>query len=180
VCRRGPEAVIQRYDSAPGRLYLRGARRDGRGALIVEATPAPYDAVLDYPAGPRPHREFRARDEVASAASLASWVGAPVVRRHFWVDMANVGDAIGYVREARDGGDGWLHAKLVIRDASAIADIEAERLVELSGGYSVDIDHQSGTWRGQSYDAVQKNIRINHLGAGPSGWARAGEGARIR
>jgi hypothetical protein len=34
---------------------------------------------------------------------------------------------------------------------------------ELSLGYDCDVSRESGTWEGQPYDAIQRNIRYNHL-----------------
>jgi uncharacterized protein len=42
---------------------------------------------------------------------------------------------------------------------------------ELSLGYKVDIEEISGVWNGQEYDAIQRNIRINHLAIVPRGRA---------
>ena len=36
-------------------------------------------------------------------------------------------------------------------------------LKELSLGYNLDLDETPGEWEGQPYDAVQRNIVINHL-----------------
>ena len=167
----------QRFDRGhtPGTITLSRARRDG-AALVLDSTPAAYDAIYQYPSGP----EFRPRSEVAHADSLNTWRGLPIVRGHFNVSMANVSAAIGYVRHANDGGDGWLRAELVILDASAIADIEADALVELSGGYVTDVRPSRGVHRGQSYDGVQTTIRMNHLAIGPRNWARGGNEARLR
>ncbi|MBX3215182.1 MAG: DUF2213 domain-containing protein [Labilithrix sp.] len=149
--------------------------RDG-GALVLDSTPAAYDAVYPYPTGP----EFRPRAEVTSPASLSTWAGLPLVRGHFTVDMSNVSQAIGYVRAAKDGGDGWIHAELVVVDDGAIADIEAGALVELSGGYVTDVRPSRGMHRGQTYEGVQTTIRMNHLAIGPRNWARGGNEARVR
>lgn len=50
-------------------------------------------------------------------------------------------------------------------------------LRELSLGYSLDLDETPGVWNGQPYDAIQRNIRINHLALVEK--ARAGEQARL-
>ena len=170
-----------RYDLAAstsgralGRIDLARRRFDG-GGLAVMSTPAPADAILTYPTG----REFRPASEVFGAPSLATWEGLPVIRGHFDVTMANVrDDAIGYVRGATRG-DGWVNAELVILDADSIDAIERGDLVELSGGYTVDLLPTPGSFRGEKYDAVQTSIRMLHLAVGPRDWARAGAGARI-
>jgi hypothetical protein len=42
---------------------------------------------------------------------------------------------------------------------------------ELSLGYKVDLDETPGVWEGQPYDAIQRNIRVNHLAVVPQGRA---------
>lgn len=167
---------MKRFDLAAGRIELGRARRDG-GALVVDATPASYDTVFDY----GDHGEFRPRAEVTSPESLATWEGLPLVVGHEWIAMANVSDrAIGYVRRAWDGNDGWLHAELVVVDGVAVADILSGDLAELSGGYSVDVVPERGKWRGDAFEGIQRNIQMNHLGIGPRFWARAGTNAKVR
>ena len=50
-------------------------------------------------------------------------------------------------------------------------------LKELSLGYNLTLDETPGEWNGQHYDAIQRDIRINHLALGRE--ARAGEQARL-
>ena len=49
---------------------------------------------------------------------------------------------------------------------------------QLSVGYHADLDETPGSWRGERYDAVQRNIRGNHLAIVDQG--RAGPAAAIR
>jgi hypothetical protein len=42
---------------------------------------------------------------------------------------------------------------------------------ELSLGYKVDLEETPGVWNGQEYDAIQRNIRVNHLAIVPRGRA---------
>src|SRR5699024_4328772 len=75
----------------------------------------------------------------------------------------------------RDGE--FIRVPLVLMDQAAIDDYEAGKN-ELSLGYKADIDWQSGvTPDGEHYDAVQRNIRVNHLALVDN--ARAGNEARI-
>jgi hypothetical protein len=71
-------------------------------------------------------------------------------------------------------------AALVIEDADSIARVERGEDKELSCGYSCDVQAKPGTWRGQRYDAVQTNIRYNHIALGPAGWGRAGSDVSLR
>ena len=72
----------------------------------------------------------------------------------------------------RSGDD--VRAEIVIHDTDSM---KSAGLKELSLGYNLDLDETPGVWNGQRYDAVQKNIRINHLALVRE--ARAGEQARL-
>src|SRR5690606_28507268 len=48
--------------------------------------------------------------------------------------------------------------------------IESGERKEISLGYKCQLDPTPGTWNGESYDAVQKNIVVNHVALGPKGW----------
>lgn len=168
-----------RFDASPGRITMTGARLDGAGALVLQATPAAYDNVQSYAkAGGGVVREYRPREEVTSRASLDSWIGAPVVLGHpkMLATKEDVRElAIGRVRSIADGGRGWLEAVLVIDDARALLRIQRGELVELSAGYTVNLESKAGP----TYDLIQRDIVVNHLGIAGPGWARAGSGARI-
>lgn len=122
-------------------------------------------------------RELRLPENVFDPESLASYKGKPVIITHDagTVDKNNVEDEIigtilseGY----QDGED--VRAEIVIHDTDAMRNCG---LRELSLGYSLDLDETPGTWKGQKYDAIQKNIRVNHLALVDE--ARAGDQARL-
>ena len=122
-------------------------------------------------------KEFRPPEEVFAPESLESYVGKPVIITHDagMVDTGNVADEeIGTILEAgyRDGDN--VRAKIVIHDVDAMKD---SGLKELSLGYSLDLDETPGEYNGEQYDAVQRNIRINHLALVSE--ARAGNSARL-
>lgn len=123
------------------------------------------------------HRELRLPENVFDPESLKSYKGKPIIITHDAgsVDKNNVEEEIigtilsdGY----RDGED--VRAEIVIHDTDAMKDCG---LRELSLGYSLDLDETPGTWHGQPYDAIQKNIRVNHLALVDK--ARAGDQARL-
>lgn len=122
-------------------------------------------------------RELRLPEEVFSKGSLASYEGKPVIITHDagLVTKDNVAEnEIGTIlsKGFRDGGN--VRAKIVIHDTD---EMKASGLKELSLGYNLDLDETPGTWNGEQYDAVQRNIRINHLALVRE--ARAGEQARL-
>lgn len=122
-------------------------------------------------------RELRLPEEVFDPDSLASYAGKPVIVTHDagLVTKDNVSDeAIGTILTPgyRDGDS--VRAKIVIHDTD---EMKRSRLKELSLGYNLDLDETPGEWQGQHYDAIQRNIRINHLALVQE--ARAGNTARL-
>jgi hypothetical protein len=73
-----------------------------------------------------------------------------------------------------------------VHDANTLSRIElpptdARALMEVSMGYTAEVVPEKGIAPdGQHYDAVQRNIRFNHMALLPQGHARAGSGARLR
>ena len=121
-------------------------------------------------------RELRLPEEVFAAESLASYKGKPVILTHEagLVDVDNVQqEHIGTILSEgiQDGDD--VRAQIVIHDAESLD----YGLRELSLGYTQTPDETPGVWNGQPYDAIQRNIQINHLALVEK--ARAGEQARL-
>lgn len=122
-------------------------------------------------------RELRLPEEVFSSASLASYKGKPIIITHDagLVDKNTVTEeAIGTIlSEGYMDGDN-VRAEIVIHDTDTMKECG---LRELSLGYNLTLDETPGEWNGEPYDAVQRNIEINHLAL--VGSARAGENARL-
>lgn len=122
-------------------------------------------------------RELRLPEHVFDPGSLASYRGKPVILTHRAgsVDKDNVDrEHIGTIlSEGIPDGEN-VRAEIIIHDTDTI---KQTGLRELSLGYSLDLDETPGIWNGQHYDAVQTNIRINHLALVDR--ARAGEQARL-
>jgi len=112
--------------------------------------------------------EYRPPEEAFDEKSLASIRGKPIMIGH--AAMANSGNAgnLPIVGSVLSGGQ---------KDGNAIrADVSIYRLPtdarELSCGYKLDLDETPGiTPDGQHYDAIQRNIRYNHLAIVPKGRA---------
>lgn len=122
-------------------------------------------------------KEFRPPEEVFSKESLASYEGKPVIITHDagYVTKENVSDEeIGTILGAgyKDGDN--VRAKIIIHDTDSMKEAG---LKELSLGYNLDLDETEGEYMGEHYDAIQRNIRINHLALVSD--ARAGEQARL-
>ena len=125
-------------------------------------------------------REYRPPDEVFHADSLSAWALTPVTYDHpqEFVTAQNARKyAVGAVGESvrRDGNH--IAASLVVFDADTVAKMDNGK-VQLSCGYLVDVEETPGTTPdGEAYDAVQRNIRANHVAIVDVG--RAGS-ARVR
>lgn len=122
-------------------------------------------------------RELRLPEDVFAAKSLATYKGKPIIVTHDagYVDKDNVEDeTIGTILSEgyQDGDD--VRAEIIIHDSDAM---KSSGLRELSLGYNLRLEETSGVWNGQPYDAIQRDIVINHLAL--VGSARAGEQARL-
>lgn len=121
-------------------------------------------------------RELRLPEEVFAPESLASYKGKPVILTHEagMIDSDNVQqEQIGTIlSEGTQDGDN-VRAQIIIHDARKLD----YGLRELSLGYSLDLEETPGEWQGQPYDAIQRNIRVNHLALVEK--ARAGDSARL-
>ena len=121
-------------------------------------------------------RVMRSADEVFSQDSLQSFSHAPITMGHpsvpvtadNWKELA-----AGEVSTAATKDGDWIALPLILKDSRAINRVESGEVRELSAGYTCElefVDHAD-------YDAIQKNIRINHLAIVDT--ARAGHEARI-
>lgn len=124
--------------------------------------------------------ELRPEREVFDPRSMASMVGVPFTNNHpdVALDVQNtqqhqVGTVLAVARR-----DNLLEARIRLTSAQVIQAV-ADGKVELSGGYSTEVVDEAGvTDDGERYDAIQTNIRYNHLALVDE--ARAGPVARLR
>jgi len=152
---------------------VRGART-GIQLYSKSDTGAPADFAGDSV------RVYRPAEEVFSRDSLASFAAAPVTINHpsEMVDASNwkrhgVGEINGDI--ARDGE--FVRVPLIVRDAAAVEKVRTTHK-QLSMGYTCTLDWTPGTTpSGEAYDAVQREIRINHIAAVPA--ARGGPELKI-
>lgn len=119
-------------------------------------------------------RELRPPEEVFKAASLATYSGKPITDGHP-AEAVTAKNAkrlsVGLMQEAGKQDGENVIAPITIFDQDAIDKIMKGGKRELSLGYKVDLEEMPGVWNGQEYDAVQRNIRINHLAIVPRGRA---------
>lgn len=165
-----------RHDLAP----LKSPRKLPNGSLLADAF-LTRTGIFEYsqPDGTK-RRELRMPEEVFAADALASLAMLPVTVDHPAEEItpANAKQyAVGAVGENVQRAGDYVQASLVVYDAAAIAAVEAGKH-QVSVGYYAELDETPGAWRGERYDAVQRNIRGNHLAIVDQG--RAGPAAAIR
>ncbi len=128
-------------------------------------------------------KEFRPPEEVFNADSLDSLRLAPVTRGHpsdaqgIYPERARA-FARGAVGDTIEHDDRFVEATLGVFDAELIAAVESGVEREVSCGYSREFDPTPGTFNGEAYDGVQRNIRYNHVAIVTKG--RAGSEVKLR
>lgn len=157
-------------------------KRTPEGFLIAPVI-ATRTGVLPYiKSDGRVIREARLPQEVFSQESMDSMKDIPVTNDHpsGLVNSDNAtsvtkGWTFGEVKQ-RDGK--FIETAVKIIDAQTIQDVLDDKKVEVSMGYEVEKDEQSGRFDNEDYDVVQRNIRYNHLAIVTRG--RAGPEVKLR
>ncbi|KGR38626.1 DUF2213 domain-containing protein [Xanthomonas vasicola] len=167
------------------RVSVSKPRRTADGYLVADAKVA-RTGIQEYLGSEvgKPEmpivRLYRPPEEVFSDATLRSFAHRPMTNDHppMMVDASNWKQyAVGQTGDEVRHDDKFVRVPLVLMDKDAIADWEAGK-VELSQGYTAEIVFEDGvTPEGESYNAVQRNIRNNHLALVDR--ARGGEHLRI-
>ena len=162
------------------RSFLQAPTFLGDGRVRYDAHPT-RTGVFEYlDAEGSVFREYRPPEEVFSEASLSSFEDVIVTDDHpsVMVDADNAREFARGHAQSFHKDDDYVRASVSIFDAELNQKI-ADGKVELSCGYFVDLDMTPGTTpEGIPYDAVQRNIRGNHLAVVDRG--RAGNNARLR
>jgi len=124
-------------------------------------------------------RELRRPEDVFHPDSLSSFAMVPVTLGHppTLLDAASAATyQVGHMGEGiRQDGDKVLGLMLLVKQDAVEAVLDGVQ--QVSAGYDCDLDMTPGIWNGQPYDAIQKNIRGNHVALVARG--RAGPDVRI-
>lgn len=169
----GTETKVQRFDSLP----LDATYFTDEGYLVDHPIVTSVGIFVYHNPDGSERRELRLPEEVFAEKSLASYKGKPIIVTHDagYVDTDNVKEeSIGTILSEgyRDGDD--VRAEIIIHDTDSL---KKYKMRELSCGYNLRLDETPGVWEGQPYDAIQRDIEINHLALVDK--ARAGEQARL-
>ena len=174
--------TLQRFTD---KASVGGIRKTDEGYLVADAftVRTGIQTYAGFEVG-RPDliavKVYRPGEQVFAKDSVQSFVHVPVTNDHpnGFVDAENWRDlAVGEVSTdvLRDGER--LKLSLIVKDASAISQVYSGKR-ELSAGYTCDLVWDAGeTADGEAYDAVQTNIRANHVAI--VGRGRAGPEFRI-
>ncbi len=127
-------------------------------------------------------RELRLPEEVFHPDSLASLQAKPLTNGHppEAVTARNSRRlSVGTIgTDARRDGE-FIRGTVMVTDEATVAEVEAEEKQELSCGYDCRLDKSPGVHPTYgSYDAIQRDIRHNHVALVSVG--RAGHEARLR
>ena len=119
----------------------------------------------------RIYRLFRDPEELAKAAP--SFNNIPLLSEHVpvTVDDHRPGLVVGATGSDAEFKAPYLRNSLVVWAADAIAGIENDEQRELSCAYRYIPDMTSGTYEGEPYDGVMRQIQGNHVALVPKGRA---------
>lgn len=126
-------------------------------------------------------KELRPADEVFKQESLESLSSVPVTNDHppFMVHADNArAYTVGFTSEKVTRDEKFVKVGMTVIDLATIGEMKAAGKVQLSCGYTCDVEEAPGVFNGEPYDAVQKDIRYNHLAIVDRG--RAGPDVRAR
>ena len=176
----GVAATLARLPS--GGFGMDARTIDGNGWFEVKANPISKAGIFPYSGrqlgltGPDADKMFqvlRPPEELGDPACVESFKLIPWIDEHVMLgpnaqevtDKAMAAEkkgVQGVIGEEVFFKDGTLFANIKAFSSTLAALIQAGKR-ELSAGYRCIYDMTAGVWNGQSYDAVQRKIRGNHL-----------------
>jgi cation transport regulator ChaB len=177
------EVHTNRYDSTS---FSTKPVKTPQGFLKVSANVSRTGVFKYYNADGSVRRELRLPEEVFNEKALSTLSSAPITfghpsesGRNVLVNPKNAKKfSVGMLGEQIHTDDKFIAASLIITDEDVIDAVEKGHRREVSLGYSCDLEMSSGTWNGESYDAIQRNIVYNHAAIVSKG--RAGSEVAIR
>jgi hypothetical protein len=144
------------------------------GVLSVPVTIASAEHVYDYD-GLKVHKPMEELEAVATFAD-----NRPVTRDHPLAGIVtDRREVLGFFRHPI-AEENVLKGILEITNKDMIADIEEKKLTEVSAGFFCDLDRsESGESKNGSYDAIQKNIFLDHVAIVETGRCSIEDGCGI-
>lgn len=169
-----------RFDTATFKATI-----DESGFLVDTPVVARLGVQVYYMEDGSTVREFRPAEEVFKEESLASYQGKPMTLDHVFVNSDNAKDVVvGSVTGKAEALGSTVVAPIVVYSQEAIDEARSGNAKELSVGYSAVLDETPGwgnpatgqyvlrsdntqeldippDW--QEFDAIQRDIKVNHL-----------------
>lgn len=148
--------MVQRYDY----VEIKAVKTDE--GFIRDTPVIGRTGLLEYKNADGSTRiEYRPPDEAFNVDSLSSIKSKPVTMGHLAMVSSKNAAAVkpigAVLSEGRQDGEN------IVADVVVYTDLPTDKR-ELSCGYTVDLDETPGvTPDGKHYDAIQRNIRYNHL-----------------
>lgn len=125
-------------------------------------------------------KEVKLPEEILSKHTLFSAEGKPVT----WEHPSEMVDSTNYFKYAKGTfinpkvvGDS-IHGEILIYDKELQNEIKTGNLHQISPGFWSSTEYKSGEYNGDKYDAIQRDIQINHIAIVKEG--RAGNSVRIK
>jgi hypothetical protein len=118
-------------------------------------------------------KQLRIEEEVFSEESMESLAGLPITNNHP-SELVNPENASEYIigmasdnpkrisAPVQGDSEDYVQQRLTIFDDSAIEMVTGKEKSEMSLGYQCELDFTPGEYKGENYDAIQRNIRYNH------------------
>ena len=169
--------LVKRYDTG----HIKKINRADGEMVTLDATFTRSGIFLYMKQDGTVSRELRPEDEVFKEDSMQSLRLKPLTNSHPPENLTtktakqfvvgSVGETITKV------DDIFLAGKISVIDEDTIIAVESGKS-ELSCGYKCVMDNTPGIWNGQQYDAVQRNIKYNHVAIVDRG--RAGKDVKIK
>lgn len=172
--------IVVRFDLSDNKKTR--LRTDGVGRKLLSGN-LTRTGVLTYKLSDgTTRRELRHPHEVFDTDSLDSMLGAPVTALHP-ANPVNVSALKsvqkGVVRKVKRDGN-FVNGECAIDDDALVSAIERGDMHDVSPGYTCKLEHTAGVYEGERYDAIQREIRYNHLAVGPKNWGRSGPSVALR
>lgn len=176
-----------RFDAAAVALKATPVEVRPDGFRIYHGTAAFGDIVQQYPDLVPPRAEFRPKEEALSDATIKSARGVLLTFEH--PSPRNTPSGLLAPETAKDHFEGavlnaWaeddkFRVEILVATPEVQREIESG-MVDLSLGYTQDLDPTPGSFAGQRYDGIQRNIRVNHLAVVRNARAVRPDGSRAR
>ncbi|MFC6202584.1 DUF2213 domain-containing protein [Lactiplantibacillus nangangensis] len=166
---------VTRYD----RAEITDSHLTDEGYLDVKACPISRSGVFPYYfADGTMLREAKLPSDLQDG--VGSFNNKPVTNEHpqEFVSARNINKySVGMTHSNAHMQDGQMVVDMTITDPTTIQEIHDGKRRELSIGFKADVERRSGEFAGQHYDAVQTNIKGNHVAVVSAG--RAGHDVSI-